>query len=413
MTQNAETFQVAEALDRVLKHTFSLPAETASLTSSALNRMLGEDVVSDIDSPPFTKSLMDGYAVRCADLAQGKKELVVVEEVLAGQVPTRTVEAGQAIRIMTGAPIPGGADAVVPFERTTAAGEDRVVIEMPAVKPGQFILARGSEMRENDVVLSRGTRLGPVEFGVLASAGRTSAQVIPAPRINILSTGDEVVEAPVKPGPGQIRNSNGPMLSMLAHQTGAVPRYLGNARDEVSSLRPLIEEGLHADILILCGGVSAGKRDLVPEELRHAGVTPHFHKVNLKPGKPLFFGTRSRGGSSRPDTLVFGLPGNPVSALVCFVLFVRPALFKMSGREPSQAEFEAALAEDYPYRTDRPTYHPARLEVASTGWQVRPVPWLGSPDLRALTGANALLVLPAGDHHHRRGERFRVISLEG
>lgn len=412
MSHNAETLPVARALDLVLKHACRFSAENTQLTASALDWVLGEDVASDIDSPPFTKSLMDGYAVRSSDLAQGRKELVIIEEVLAGRVPTRSLEAGQATRIMTGAPIPSGADAVVPVERTTLQGQDRVAVETPAVKPGQFILAQGSEMRKNDVVLPSGTRLGPVEFGVLASAGRTSVQAIPAPRINILSTGDEVVEAPVKPEPGQIRNSNGPMLSMLAHQAGAIPRYLGIARDEIASLRPLIEEGLHADILVLCGGVSAGKRDLVPEELEHAGVTPHFHKIHLKPGKPLFFGTRPQADSSRPDTLVFGLPGNPVSSLVCFVLFVRPAIFKMSAREPSQATFEATLGEDYPYRTDRPTYHPARLEVVSTGWQVRPVPWLGSPDLRALTEANALLVLPEGDHHHRKGERFTVISLE-
>jgi molybdopterin molybdotransferase len=223
----------------------------------------------------------------------------------------------------------------------------------------------------------------------------------------ILSTGDEVVEAAEKPGPGQIRNSNGPMLVGQTCRAGGIPKYLGIARDRIDHLRPLVAEGLQSSVLILSGGVSAGKLDLVPGVLREAGVTEHFHKVEMKPGKPVLFGTTSGG------TLVFGLPGNPVSSHVCFELFVRPAIRRLRGlADPGTGLVAARLSEDYAYRTDRPTYHPAVLEATEEGWRVRAVPWFGSPDLRGLTKANAFVVFPAGDHQHRTGQVFPVLRVE-
>ncbi len=287
------------------------------------------------------------------------------------------------------------------------------------------ILTRGLEIRRGDVVLRPVARLRPQELGVLATLGRPSVQVIPAPRVNVLSTGDEVVEANQDPGPGQIRNSNGPMLSAQVSRAGGVPRYLGIGRDDLNSLRPLVQEGLQGDVLILSGGVSAGKLDLVPGVLKEAGVVSHFHKVEMKPGKPVFFGTRERkqtGETGVSSSLVFGLPGNPVSALVCFELFIRPSIRRLRGfSDPGPKMVPARLSEDFPYRTDRPTYHPAWLEatpgepgaLAPGVWQVRPVRWLGSPDLRGLLQANALLVLPPGDHHHRAGQVFSVLDMEG
>jgi molybdopterin molybdotransferase len=399
---------VAAAQELMLQQVRPLPAEMAALTASALGLLLAEDVISDIDSPPYDKSMMDGYAVRCADLPSGHASLVVVEEIPAGKTPTKAVGPGQAARIMTGAPIPDGADAVVMVERTKVAEGSRVRIEDQAPRAGQNILRRGSEMRQGDVVLASGTALRPQEIGVLAIVGCSRVKVVPSPRVCLLSTGDELVEANQTPGPGQIRNSNGPMLSAQICRAGGVPRYLGIARDNLDSLRPLIAEGLRADALILSGGVSAGKLDLVPGMLQEAGVVGHFHKVELKPGKPLFFGTRS---AERP-TLVFGLPGNPVSAFVCFELFVRPALRRLRGITDTPGETHSAvLAEDYVYKTDRPTYHPACVEAGDQGWRVRPVPWFGSPDLRGLTRANALVVFPPGDHTHRAGQRFPVMRL--
>jgi molybdopterin molybdotransferase len=396
---------VAEAQAIVLRNTRPLPPVDAPLMPALLGAILAEDIASDLDMPPYDKAMMDGYAVRSADLPDGRGTLTVIEEVTAGRTPRHTVGAGQATRIMTGAPIPGGADAVVMIERTQAEG-GRVMIEDRPPQPGQNVMPRGREMRRGDTVLAAGAVLRPQEVGLLATVGRTSARIHPAPRVAVLSTGDEVVEAGQRPGPGQIRNGNGPMLCAQAARAGAPPHYLGIARDRLDSLAPRVAEGLRFDVLLLSGGVSAGALDLVPGVLQQAGVQPHFHKVEMKPGKPVLFGTRD-------GTLVFGLPGNPVSALVCFELFVRPALRRLAGHaEPGPFVVRAALAEDFPYRTDRPTYHPAVLEAGDSGWRVRAVPWYGSPDLRGLTRANAFAVFPAGDHQHRAGQVFDVLRVE-
>jgi molybdopterin molybdotransferase len=425
---------VAEAQAIVLQHARPLPPETVPLGPAALGLVLAEDVVSDLDMPPYDKAMMDGYAVRAADLADGRATLTVIEEVTAGQTPTRTIGLGQATRIMTGAPIPTGADAVVMVERSRPVGDDRVQLE-DTPRPGQNVLPRGREMRTGQVVLRSGTVLRPQQFGILATVGRTAVRAHPAPGVAILSTGDEIVEAPTAPGPGQIRNGNGPMLLAQVARAGAVPHYLGIARDRVESLRPLVAAGLRYPVLVLSGGVSAGKLDLVPGVLAELGVTPHFHKVAMKPGKPVLFGTgaseegargeapdvreqeaRSVRPSSlvpRPSPLVFGLPGNPVSALVCFELFVRPALRRLMGHaDAGPAMVQARLAEDFAYRTDRPTYHPAWLEMSEQGWRVRIVKWFGSPDLTALAGANAFVLLPPGDHRHAAGQVFPVLKTE-
>ncbi|HEV3259491.1 MAG TPA: gephyrin-like molybdotransferase Glp [Gemmataceae bacterium] len=397
---------VSEAQQIVLAHARPLPPAEIPLTPAALGLVLAEDVASDLDMPPFDKAMMDGFAVRAADVPEGRAGLAIVEEVLAGQTPRVAVRAGQCARIMTGAVMPDGADAVVMVEQTRLLPEDRVEIDDRPVQAGQNVLPRGREMRRGQTVLAAGAVLRPQEVGLLATVGRTAARVVPAPEVAVLSTGDELVEAARVPGPGQIRNSNGPMLAAQVCRAGALPRYLGVAPDQLESLRDLLAQGLRSPVLVLSGGVSAGKRDLVPEVLGELGVQPHFHKVAMKPGKPVFFG-------SREANLVFGLPGNPVSALVCFELFVRPALRRLQGHaEVLPRVVEAALAEDFSYRTDRPTYHPARLEDGAHGWAVRPVPWFGSPDLRALTQANAFVVLPVGDHRHRAGERFPVLRVE-
>jgi molybdopterin molybdotransferase len=401
---------VSEAQAIVLREARSRAAVETPLTPAALGLVLAADVASDMDMPPHDKSMMDGYAVRRDDLPDGRGVLRVVEEITAGQTPRHVLGAGEAARIMTGAPIPAGADAVVIVERTRQLDGGRVQIEDRPPEPGQNILPRGREMRAGEVVLAAGSVLRPQELGLLATVGRPSALLVPAPRVAVLSTGDELVEAPAVPGPGQIRNSNGPMLAALAARAGTVALSLGIARDRLDSLRPLVEQGLKADMLVLSGGVSAGVLDLVPGVLAEAGVMAHFHKVAMKPGKPVLFGSRDDGGRR---TLVFGLPGNPVSTLACFALFVRPALRRLAGHaDAGPRTVPAVLAEDFSYRTDRPTYHPARLEVSPAGWRVRPVPWFGSADLRGLAKADALLPLPAGDHRHRAGQAFDVVVLE-
>jgi molybdopterin molybdotransferase len=399
-------FSVSQAQALVLEHARPLPPEGLSLTPAALGLVLAEDVASDLDMPPYDKALMDGFAVRTADLPEGRGTLTVVEEITAGKIPTHRLGPGQAARIMTGAPLPDGADAVVMVERTRSPEGGRVQVEDRPPQPGQNILPCGREMRRGETVLPAGTVLRPQEFGLLATVGRTSARVVPAPTVAVLSTGDEVVEPAQVPGPGQIRNSNGPMLLAQVTRAGGRPRALGIARDRLDSLRPLVAEGLQSAVLVLSGGVSAGKLDLVPGVLQELGVQAHFHKVEMKPGKPVFFGTRGA-------TLVFGLPGNPVSALVCFELFVRPAVRRVGGHTDLGPWLgEAVLAEDFAYKTDRPTYHPAWLEAGDRGWRVRPVPWFGSPDLRALLRANAFLLVPAGQHRRQAGDVCPVMKVE-
>jgi molybdopterin molybdotransferase len=397
---------VADAQQLVLHFTQPLPPQVVPLSATLLGLVLAEDVACDLDMPPYDKALMDGYAVRTADVATGKAVLSVVEEIVAGQTPRHAVGPGRASRIMTGAPMPAGADAVVQVERTKLLEDGRVAIDDRAPKVAQNVLYQGREMRRGDTVLAAGAMLRPQEIGLLATLGKASAYVIPRPRVAILPTGDELVEPDKMPGPSQIRNSNGPMLVAQTSRAGGLPNYLGIARDNLESLRALVNEGLRCDVLILSGGVSVGKLDLVPQVLHENGVVAHFHKIAMKPGKPVFFGTREK-------TLVFGLPGNPVSSLVGFELFVRPALRRLRGFAATGPRFvDATLQEDFAYSTDRPTYHPARLEMTAQGYRVRTVPWFGSSDLRGLLGANAVVLLPPGDLVHRAGSVYSVLPFE-
>ncbi len=399
---------VEQALHLVLERAKRLPIEAVPLSPAALGLVLAEDIATDLDMPPYDKSLVDGYAVRTADWgADDELVLEVIEEIAAGQTPRQSVRANQAARIMTGAMVPLGADAIVMIERTQLLDGRRVRVQERPGKAGQNILPRGREMRAGDRVLSAGTPLRPQELGLLATVGKISVPVYRRPVVVILSTGDEVVEPSAVPGPGQIRNSNAAMLSAQVVRAGGSDRYLGIARDSLESLRPLVVDGLRADVFLLSGGVSAGKLDLVPGVLQGQGVEPIFHRVEMKPGKPLFFGVKG-------NTLVFGLPGNPVSSLVGFELFVRPALRRLLGHAEVGPKFRTArMAIDYAYRTDRPTYHPARLADSAEGWQVTPVPWFGSPDLRAIAQASAFVLFAVGDGRYRQGEMARVLDPEG
>jgi molybdopterin molybdotransferase len=409
MAGETQLLSVTEAQQCVLEHVRPLAVRTLPLPS-VLGLVLAENVVSDIDSPPYSKAMMDGYAVRSADLLDGRATLDVIQEITAGRVPTLPVGPGQAARIMTGAPVPDGADGVVMVERSHLLEDGRVRIEDKPVRAGQHILARGTELRSGETVLNAGTLLRPQDVGLLAAVGRDPVAVIPSPAVGVLATGDELVEAAMRPGAGCIRNSNGPMLLAQALRGGGVPSSLGIAADHVDSLRPLIEQGLSLPVLLLSGGVSAGKLDLVPGVLAECGVRSHFHKIAMKPGKPLFFGTAERPHGT---TLVFGLPGNPVSSFVCFELFVRPALRRLRGLADAGPPLRTAgMVEDYSYPTDRPTYHPALLEASADGWRVQPVPWFGSPDLRALGRANALVLFPPGDGAYRAGQSVSVIPLD-
>ncbi|MFQ5731404.1 MAG: gephyrin-like molybdotransferase Glp [Planctomycetaceae bacterium] len=388
------------------------PFEPQSIAlADALGLFLAEDVVSDTDSPPFDKALMDGYAVRAADI-DGNARLIVTGEVTAGRVPTRDVGPGEAIRIMTGAPMPGGADAVVRVEDTEFdAAASSVVIRVAAISPGDDMMPRAASMRAGERVLATGRQLGPQQHGALAELGRARVSVRRRPRIAILATGDELVPVGEVPGPGQIRNSNETMLAAQAQRAGADVIRLGIARDKRPDLRAKIQSGLEYDVLLLSGGVSAGTLDLVPSELEGAGVRQVFHRVKVKPGKPVWFGMRPavvEGGGG--PCCVFGLPGNPVSSMVCFELFARTAIRRLMGDpDPLPRPVAARLAADFSFRGDRPTYHPAEVTHGESGPVVRPVNWQGSADLRSTVETNGLALFPPGDRNLNAGERVDVL----
>jgi molybdopterin molybdotransferase len=403
---------VEEALSKVLaaarpKRPIRMPV------ADSLGLTLAEDITSDIDSPPHDKTLVDGYAVIADEVSGRDVELAVLEEVAAGAIPTIPVTRGTATRIMTGAPIPDGADAVVMIERTklveASADSPRVQISGGVVRSGQNIMTLGTSMRRGEVVLLAGTLIRPIEVGLFSEVGRAEIAVYPRPRVAVLATGNELVAPRDVPSAGQIRNSNGPMLGALVTSASAVAVDLGVGRDTQDELRGLIERGLREDVLVLSGGVSAGVLDLVPSVLAQLGVHEVFHKVNLKPGKPLWFGVLP---SEDGDRLVFGLPGNPVSTLVCFELFVRPALDRLAGREVNLSRpLKARLTRDHQQRGDRPTYFPAAMSFVGHELVVQTVAWKGSADLRSLAEANCLAYFPPGDRLFAAGEVVNVHSF--
>lgn len=400
---------VDEALAAVLARSAPLPAKRRRVVD-ALGCTLAEDVSADIDLPPFDKALVDGYAVRSSDIDSGRYRLAVGEEITAGRMPARPLRDGEAAAIMTGAPLPEGADAVVMVEHSQRDG-DHVVLDPQPVRVGMNRLVRGRELRAGDVVLKRGESINPAKVGLLASVGRTDVLVIPPPSVLVLPTGDELVEPDQVPGPSQIRNSNASMLEALARSAGAEAGALPIVTDEPETLHEALGRGLSADVLTITGGVSAGNRDLVPEALERRGVLRVFHKVRLKPGKPLWFGVGPRRGDA-PGTLVFGLPGNPVSGIVGFLLFVRPALEVLADRARGRSTpLRYPLARAFRHSSDRPTYYPSRRAETSTGIALDPLDWAGSADLKSVALADGFAVFPAGDRGYVAGDVVEFVEL--
>ncbi|TWT32304.1 Molybdopterin molybdenumtransferase [Posidoniimonas corsicana] len=402
-----ELLTVDDALRLIEQHAAPLSPARAPLDQS-LGLRLAADAVSDVDSPPHDKAMMDGYAV-VADEPQ--RELRVIDEVLAGGVPTNTVSLGEATRIMTGAPVPVGAAAVVPVELTELINESTVRLTRPAPPAGKHVMRRGEVFARGESILPAGALITAAQLAVLAEIGVATPSVTPAPTVAVLATGDELVEAHEVPAAGQIRNSNGPMLHALVTQAAARLVPLGVARDNADSLTERITAGGAADVLVLSGGVSAGKRDLAPGVLAGLGVEQVFHKVAVKPGKPLWFGVWRR--PSGRQTLVFGLPGNPVSGFVCFQLFVRPLLSRLAGGPFGGLPcVDAELAEQVTVKGDRRTFLPAQAAYENGRWAARPVAWRGSADLKGLAAANALLDLPAQEPAYAAGQRVGALLLE-
>ncbi len=394
---------VEQALEIVLRATKPLPAEEVSL-SDALGRVLAGDVLADRDLPPFDRAAMDGYALHAADTGRAPLALDVVGEVRAGEWPSFAVGAGQAARIMTGAPLPPGASAVQQVERTRPLDEFRVTI-LEEVAAGQHVAPRGSEVRAGEVLLGRGRVVDPAAIGVLATAGHARVSVARRPRVALLVTGDEIVDVAQAPGPAQIRNSNGPAVAAQALQAGAVVELLGVAPDRHDAIVAALGAGLAADVLIVSGGVSAGDYDLVEPALLELGATLLFTKVRVKPGSPLVFGRCL-------ETLVFGLPGNPVSAQVTFDLFVRPALLALQGASVlSRPRALVELAAGVRNRSGRKSHVPARVRFERGRLVARPLRSAGSGDLVAHARANALVVLEAEREQAAEGETVEALLL--
>ena len=368
--------------------------------SDALGCILAEEIRADREYPPFNRSTRDGYAVHSAE-AQPNSTLPCVGEIKAGDTVFAPLAPGTCVQIMTGAALPPDADAVVMIE-FTRRDSDLITFERPT-QPGQNFVLQGSEAHTGDLALSPGLRLGFAELAVAAQVGHATLRCYQKPRVAILSTGDEVVPITDTPGPFHIRNSNSVSLAAQVQLAGGTPVPLGNALDRVDDLSAKIELGLREDVLVLSGGVSMGKYDLVESVLKGMGAEFYFDAVAIRPGKPAVFG-RCR------NTLVFGLPGNPVSTMVTFQLFVVPALHILAGAPPPPLPLlEATLAEAVHEKPGLTHFLPAQLTWPGSYPHVRILRWQGSGDINAMTQANCFAVIPADRHDIPAGDRVSVL----
>lgn len=382
---------VSKALKFVTRETLTLRVEFIPL-EDAIGRVIAEDVVADSDLPPFDRSQMDGYAVNAADTKGTPVTLKLVGESVAGRGWRRTLKSGEAIRIMTGAAVPDGADAVQKLEVTREGGDSVTILE--ATEKGRFIVPKGKEVKKGNTVLRSGERITAANISIPAAFGYAKVKVAKRPRVAIISTGSEIVDIKKKPGRDQIRNSNSIMLKALCEQAGAVATVFPNVGDDISNLRSQISNAVRsADILVTTGGVSVGKYDLTKVALKELDAETFFERVALKPGKPTVFGRMKK-------TLVFGLPGNPVSAAVTFYLFVRKAIAIMQGSQSSELDLATAIT-SRPIKStkDRDVYLPAALEISGDGrLLVEPVNWHGSSDFIGFARADALAIIPKGSN---------------
>lgn len=402
-----------EAVDRILAAVDELDAELTE-TAEALGRVSACDVHAGADLPPFENSAMDGYAVRSRDTAGASRSapalLEVIGEVRAGYVSPIKVATGTAVRIMTGAPLPSGADAVVRVEATEmeaswAGGRGRVNIFREA-KPGENIRRRAEDVVVGDLVVPRGKVIRPQEIGILASLGIPEVSVVARPRVAVVATGDELIGIAEEQSPGKIRNSNTYSLCAQVTKYGGLPHSLGIARDDRAETERKLREGLAFDMLIVSGGVSVGDYDFVRSVLENLGVRIVLWKVAIRPGKPLAFGMKGR-------TPVFGLPGNPVSSMVTFLQFVRPAILRMSGRSDlSMREVPAVLRADIEKRNGIRYFLRAHLEEEDGKFFVTPAKKQSAGILSSFVLADALIVLGEDITTARRGEHVMVQVLD-
>ncbi len=381
-----------------------MPVESVPLRDS-LRRILRDDVLSDADSPPFDKAIRDGFAVRVEDLGSIPVVLSVVGESRAGLAADVTVERGQCCEIMTGAPLPAGSNAVVMVENTERVSPNSVRI-LRGVRENEGLLRRGAEARQGELILRSGRRIGLADLGLLAGNGKSTVSVSAKPSVAVIATGDELVEVEETPKPDQIRNSNSYTICAQVEEAGARPTALGIARDDLDDLRRKICQGLEQDILIVSGGVSVGKYDLVEKVFAEFGVEVLFDKIAMKPGKPTVFGHRGQ-------TYVFGLPGNPISTMVAFHMFVRPLiLFLLKAENTAPKVLEAKLEAPAKCDPERAALVPALVRFDGGQYWIRPAPWKGSSDLVGLSRANALIMIPRRSGTLESGQNAQFLLME-
>lgn len=399
---------VEEAQKRVLKSFEPLEAERVPILEAA-GRILAEDIHADTDIPPHANSSMDGYAVKAADTAGASRHdpvaLEVIGDLPAGYVPDQAVESGTAIRIMTGAPLPPGANAVVKVEDTETQGDDALIFV--EVEPGNYVRPAGEDVQHGERVLRRGARLRPQEIGMLAAVGREDVPVARKPRVAILATGDELVAVHKPLAPGKIRNTNSYSNAAQVLQHGGEPILLGIARDTVKELTAAIAAGLrqNVDLFLTSGGVSVGDFDLVKDVLASEGEMD-FWRVRMKPGKPLAFGHIQ-------GVPILGLPGNPVSVMVSFEMFVRPALLTLQGaRDWRRPEVEAVLMNEIAHKDDRRHFARVRLVWEDGQYRAHLTGAQGSGILSSMVKANALAIIPEEWERADAGSRVQVMVLD-
>jgi len=381
-----------------------MPVESVPLRDS-VRRILRDDVLSDADSPPFDKAIRDGFAVRVEDLDPIPVVLSVVGESRAGLAADVTVEGGQCCEIMTGAPLPAGSNAVVMVENTERVSPNSVRI-LRGVRENEGLLRRGAEARQGELILRSGRRIGLADLGLLAGNGKSTVLVSAKPSVAVIATGDELVEVEETPKPDQIRNSNSYTICAQVEEAGARPTALGIARDDLDDLRRKICQGLEEDILIVSGGVSVGKYDLVEKVFAEFGVEVLFDKIAMKPGKPTVFGHRGQ-------TYVFGLPGNPISTMVAFHMFVRPLiLFLLKAENTAPKVLEAKLEAPAKCDPERAALVPALVRFDGGQYWIRPAPWKGSSDLVGLSRANALIMIPRRSGTLESGQNAQFLLME-
>jgi molybdopterin molybdotransferase len=398
---------VDAALAAILERIPVLEPETV-LLDEALGRVLAEDVYADLNVPPFDNSAMDGYAVIAADTAGASADqpavLRVIADLPAGYLPEVPVARGEAVRIMTGAPMPEGADAIVRVEDT--ARGDRVVLVQVASRPGRDVRLAGEDVRAGDLVLTAGTHVRPAEVGMLAMLGRRRVATVRRPRVAVLTTGDELVDVDEPVTPGKIRNVNLYSICAQVRWCGGEPLSLGVARDTLEDLEAKIREGMSADLLLTSAGVSVGDYDHVKTVLDKLGEI-EFWQVNMKPAKPIAFG--------RVGTIpMFGLPGNPASSMVAFEEFVRPAILKMQGRRSWRKTTLQAVAEvALENRGGRRSYVRGYVQPQADGYRVRPSGVEGAGIMTAMVRANCFIVIPESVAHVASGDTVAVELLDG